>query len=50
MIPSAYPPPAEIARLTARMLLEVGAVHLNDAEPFVHASGHRAPTYPALAG
>jgi orotate phosphoribosyltransferase (EC 2.4.2.10) len=45
MLPSAYPPPEEIARLTARMLIEVGAVHLNDAEPFVHASGQKAPTY-----
>lgn len=45
MLPSACPPPDEIARLTARMLLEVGAVHFNDAEPFVHASGLRAPTY-----
>lgn len=42
---SACPPSDEIARLTARMLIEVGAVHLNDAEPFVHASGKTAPTY-----
>ena len=45
MIPSAFPPKADIARLTASMLLEVGAVHFNAAEPFTHASGRRAPTY-----
>ena len=27
MIPTNYPTPEEMARLTARMLLEVGAVH-----------------------
>lgn len=37
--------PAAAARLTARMLLETGAVLLNDAEPFTHASGQKAPTY-----
>ncbi len=45
MLPSSYPDPAEIARLTARMLLEVRAVLLNAAEPFTHASGLKAPTY-----
>ena len=45
MIPSTFPPKAEIARLTARMLLEIGAVHFNAAEPFTHASGRQAPTY-----
>ena len=45
MIPSAHPDPQSVARLTAEMLLEVGAVHLNAAEPFVHASGKSAPTY-----
>ena len=34
MIPSAFPPKEEIARLTARMLLETRAVHFNAAEPF----------------
>ncbi|MBC7157894.1 MAG: orotate phosphoribosyltransferase, partial [Rhodobacteraceae bacterium] len=29
----------------ARMLLEIGAVHLNADEPFIHASGLPAPTY-----
>ena len=45
MIPSAFPPKDEIARLTAGMLLDIGAVHFNAAEPFTHASGKKAPTY-----
>lgn len=45
MIPSTFPPKEEIARLTARMLLDIRAVDFNAAEPFTHASGKRAPTY-----
>lgn len=45
MIPAAFPPKEDIARLTASMLLEVGAVHFNAREPFTHASGRKAPTY-----
>jgi orotate phosphoribosyltransferase len=45
MLPSSYPAPSEIARLCAHMLLEVGAVHLNAAEPFKLASGLPSPTY-----
>jgi orotate phosphoribosyltransferase len=45
MIPSGYPDKDEIARLSAGMLLEVGAVHFNAAQPFTHASGKKAPTY-----
>ena len=45
MIPSSFPPAAEIARLTARMLLEIRAVHFNAAEPFTLASGLPSPTY-----
>ncbi len=45
MIPSSYPDPAEIARLTARMLLEVEAVHFNAETPFTLASGLPSPTY-----
>lgn len=45
MIPSSYPPAEEIARLTARMLLEIEAVHLNADEPFTLASGLPSPTY-----
>ncbi len=45
MITSAFPPREEIARLTARMLLEIKAVHFNAAEPFTLASGLPSPTY-----
>jgi len=45
MIPSAYPPKDEIARLTARMLLEIEAVHFRPDEPFTLASGLPSPTY-----
>ena len=45
MIPSSYPSPREIARLTARMLLEIEAVHFNATEPFTLASGLPSPTY-----
>ena len=45
MIPSSYPSPQDMARLTARMLLEIEAVHFNSAEPFTLASGLPSPTY-----
>ncbi|MCO5127826.1 MAG: orotate phosphoribosyltransferase [Rhodobacteraceae bacterium] len=45
MIPSSFPPKEEIARLTARMLLEIRAVHFNAREPFTLASGLPSPTY-----
>ncbi len=45
MIPTAAPTSREIARLAARMLLEVEAVHFNAAEPFTLASGLPSPTY-----
>lgn len=45
MIPTSFPPAEEIARLTASMLLEVGAVHFNADEPFILASGKPSPTY-----
>jgi orotate phosphoribosyltransferase len=45
MMPSGYPPKDEIARLTARMLLEVKAVHFNAETPFTLASGLPSPTY-----
>ncbi|MCO8145553.1 orotate phosphoribosyltransferase [Rhodovulum tesquicola] len=45
MIPTAFPDQAEIARLSARMLLEVGAVHFNAETPFTLASGLPSPTY-----
>ncbi|MFA5582044.1 MAG: orotate phosphoribosyltransferase [Paracoccaceae bacterium] len=45
MIPATYPTADEIARLTARMLLEIKAVHFNASEPFTLASGLPSPTY-----
>lgn len=45
MIPTSYPDAQEMARLTARMLLEIKAVHFNAAEPFTLASGLPSPTY-----
>jgi orotate phosphoribosyltransferase len=45
MIPSSFPDRRTVARLTARMLLDIEAVHFNAAEPFTFASGLRAPTY-----
>lgn len=45
MIPTSYPPKEEIARLTARMLLEIKAVHFNSKEPFILSSGLPSPTY-----
>ena len=45
MIPSSFPPKDEIARLSARMLLEIGAVHFNAEQPFTLASGLPSPTY-----
>ncbi|MEP0964304.1 MAG: orotate phosphoribosyltransferase [Roseobacter sp.] len=45
MIPSSYPDSSEMARLTARMLLEIKAVHFNATEPFIFASGLKSPTY-----
>jgi len=45
MIPSSFPPADEMARLTARMLLEINAVHFNADQPFTLASGLPSPTY-----
>ncbi len=45
MILTSYPDPQDMARLSARMLLEVGAVHFNADEPFTLASGLPSPTY-----
>ena len=45
MIPTSYPTAEEIARLTARMLLEIEAVHFNAEKPFTLASGLPSPTY-----
>ncbi len=45
MIPTGFPTKDEMARLTAGMLLEIGAVDFNTTTPFTHASGKQAPTY-----
>ena len=45
MIPTAFLPREEIARLTARALLEIKAVHFNAEVPFTLASGLASPTY-----
>jgi orotate phosphoribosyltransferase len=45
MIPATYPDQATIAQLTARMLLDIKAVHFNAETPFVHSNGKEAPTY-----
>ncbi len=45
MIPTSFPTQEEMARLTARMLLEIKAVHFNAKDPFILASGKPSPTY-----
>jgi len=45
MIPTGFPDKGEIARLTARMLLEIGAVNFNTDTPYTLASGLPSPSY-----
>ncbi len=45
MIPSSHPDDATMTRMTARMLLDIGAVHFDAETLFTHASGKQAPTY-----
>ena len=45
MIPATFPPREEIARLTAKALLDIQAVHFNATTPFILASGLPSPTY-----
>jgi orotate phosphoribosyltransferase len=45
MITTTYPDASEIARLTARMLLEIGAVNFNTDTPYTLASGLPSPSY-----
>ncbi|MDO5605488.1 MAG: orotate phosphoribosyltransferase [Paracoccus sp. (in: a-proteobacteria)] len=40
-----FPTPEEIARLSARALLEIRAVDFNAEQPFTYASGLKGPTY-----
>ena len=42
---TAFPGPEEIAALTARMLLEVRAVHFRADEPYIFTSGWASPVY-----
>ncbi len=37
--------PAEIARITSRILIETKAVHFSPAKPFIFTSGWASPTY-----
>ncbi|MEM8570153.1 MAG: orotate phosphoribosyltransferase [Pseudomonadota bacterium] len=45
MFANAFPDDAEMARLTARMLLEVKAVHFRADEPYKLTSGLASPVY-----
>jgi orotate phosphoribosyltransferase len=45
MIPTSYPDDATMARMTARMLLDIRAIHFDTETLFTHASGKQAPTY-----
>ncbi|QPH52369.1 orotate phosphoribosyltransferase [Pontivivens ytuae] len=45
MFANTYPSDEEMARLTARMLLEVGAVNFRADEPYIFTSGIAAPVY-----
>ena len=45
MIPASHPTKEEIARLTARMLLEIGAVNFRPEDPFILSSGKPSATY-----
>ena len=45
MMPTSFPPKEEIARLSASMLLEIGAVDFRPSDPFKLASGLPSPSY-----
>ena len=45
MIPSSFPDRALMAELTAKMLLEIEAVHFKTDEPYMLASGIASPVY-----
>ncbi|MBB5514322.1 orotate phosphoribosyltransferase [Rubricella aquisinus] len=45
MFSNSYPSDAEMARLTARMLLEIEAVHFRADEPYIFTSGIASPVY-----
>lgn len=45
MVANGFPPDTEMARLTARMLLEIRAVHFRADEPYKFTSGLASPVY-----
>ncbi|NKB28753.1 MAG: orotate phosphoribosyltransferase [Rhodobacteraceae bacterium] len=45
MIPATFPDRAEIARLSAAMLLDIKAVNFRPEDPYILASGLPSPTY-----
>ena len=45
MVANGFPPDTEMARLTARMLLEIRAVHFRADEPYRFTSGLASPVY-----
>ena len=45
MFANTFPDDAEMARLTARMLLEIKAVHFRADEPYILTSGLASPVY-----
>ncbi len=45
MIPTSFPDRAEISRISAGMLLEIGAVDFRPEDPFILASGLPSATY-----
>src|SRR4249919_2356028 len=45
MYTSGFPSDSEMARLTARMLLEIRAVHFRSDEPYKFTSGLASPVY-----
>ncbi len=45
MFSNTFPDRAEIADLTARMLLEIGAVHFRPEKPYILTSGMASPVY-----
>jgi len=45
MLPSSYVDEKLIAELTAKMFLDIGAVHFNPRKPYTLASGLSSPTY-----
>lgn len=45
MIPTSFPDPETIARLTAEALWDIQAVHFRPEDPFILASGLPSPTY-----